>query len=219
MARKRNEEEAEQSPVAGDAAAEEPPAGASEETEVEAAPEEPQAAEEAEIEAAQDEQVVEAELPVNEAPSVAEPAEEEVAVAEPEAVEEPAPAKAPARRAARSKPKQAAKPKAKRGARAGEATRERKPIVRLPKPERVRGGRKERRGTVVSSAMDKTIVVRVDTVKPHPRYKKVVRRSTKFHAHDEENVAKPGDVVRIVATRPLSKTKSWRLVEVVEAAR
>ena len=67
--------------------------------------------------------------------------------------------------------------------------------------------------------MDKTIVVRVDTAKPHPRYKKVVRRSTKFHAHDEENVANVGDLVRIVETRPLSKTKHWRLAEVLEAAR
>jgi small subunit ribosomal protein S17 len=72
---------------------------------------------------------------------------------------------------------------------------------------------------VVSAAMDKTIVVRVDTVKPHPRYKKVVRRSTRLHAHDEENAANVGDLVRIVETRPLSKTKHWRLAEVLEAAR
>jgi small subunit ribosomal protein S17 len=71
----------------------------------------------------------------------------------------------------------------------------------------------------VSSAMDKTIVVRVDTVKAHPRYKKVVRRSRKFHAHDAENTAKVGDVVRIVETRPLSKTKNWRLAEVLEVAK
>ena len=64
---------------------------------------------------------------------------------------------------------------------------------------------------VVSSGMDKTIVVRVDAVKAHKKYQKVVRRSTKFHAHDEENQAKVGDVVRIVETRPLSKTKNWRL--------
>ena len=68
--------------------------------------------------------------------------------------------------------------------------------MRLPKPEHARGTRKERRGIVVSAAMDKTIVVRVDTVKPHPVYKKIVRRSTKLHAHDEANVAKLGDVVR-----------------------
>jgi small subunit ribosomal protein S17 len=92
-------------------------------------------------------------------------------------------------------------------------------IVRLPKPEHERGKRKERRGVVVSSAMDKTIVVRVDTLKPHPVYKKIVRRSRKFHAHDETNVAKQGDVVRIVETRPISKSKSWRLAEVLEEAK
>jgi len=66
---------------------------------------------------------------------------------------------------------------------------------------------------------DKTIVVRVDTVKMHPRYKKVIRRSTKFHAHDERNEAKVGDIVRIVETRPLSRMKRWRLHEIVEAAK
>ena len=89
----------------------------------------------------------------------------------------------------------------------------------MTKPEHARGRRKERRGVVVSAAMDKTIVVRVDTVKPHPVYKKIVRRSTKFHVHDEGNVAKVGDVVRIVETRPLSKTKTWRLAEVLEEAK
>jgi small subunit ribosomal protein S17 len=103
--------------------------------------------------------------------------------------------------------------------RSTEETQERKPIVRLPKPEHERGRRKERRGVVVSNAMDKTIVVRVDTVKPDRRYKKVVRRSTKFHAHDERNEANVGDIVRIVETRPLSKTKTWRLAEVVEQAK
>ena len=72
---------------------------------------------------------------------------------------------------------------------------------------------------VVSSAMDKTIVVKVDRVKAHTKYKKVVRRSVKFHAHDPENRANVGDIVRIVETRPLSKTKNWRLAEIVEAAK
>ncbi len=108
----------------------------------------------------------------------------------------------------------AKKPRARRA-----GATERKAIVRTPKPEYARGRRKERRGVVVSTAMDKTIVVRVDTVKPHPRYKKVVRRSARFHAHDAENVANVGDLVRIVETRPLSKTKHWRLAEVLEAAR
>lgn len=96
---------------------------------------------------------------------------------------------------------------------------ERKPIVRLEKPDHERGRRQERQGTVVSDAMDKTIVVEVDVIKAHTKYRKVVRRSTKFHAHDEQNVAKVGDVVRIVETRPLSKSKRWRLAEIVEAAK
>ena len=82
-----------------------------------------------------------------------------------------------------------------------------------------RGYRKSRRGYVVSDKMDKTIVVRVDAIKAHPKYKKVVRRSVKFHAHDEGNEANVGDVVRIVETRPLSATKHWRLVEIVEVAK
>jgi small subunit ribosomal protein S17 len=96
---------------------------------------------------------------------------------------------------------------------------ERKPISREPKPEHERGRRQERRGVVVSDAMDKTIVVKVDTIRSHPRYKKVIRRSVKFHAHDEENSAKVGDVVRIIETRPLSRTKHWRLAEIVEVAK
>jgi small subunit ribosomal protein S17 len=80
-------------------------------------------------------------------------------------------------------------------------------------------GRKERRGVVVSSAMDKTIVVRIDAVRAHDKYGKVVRRSSKLHAHDESNVAGVGDVVRIVETRPLSATKHWRLLEVLAKAK
>jgi small subunit ribosomal protein S17 len=95
----------------------------------------------------------------------------------------------------------------------------RKPIVREPKPESERGRRQERRGVVVSDAMDKTIVVKVEAIRAHPRYKKVIRRSVKFHAHDEQNAAHVGDIVRIVETRPLSKTKNWRLAEIVEVAR
>ena len=87
-----------------------------------------------------------------------------------------------------------------------------------PAPAKV-PGRKERRGVVVSDAMDKTIVVRIDTVQKHERYGKVVRRSSKLHAHDEHNAAGVGDVVRIVETRPLSATKRWRLLEIIEKAR
>jgi small subunit ribosomal protein S17 len=85
--------------------------------------------------------------------------------------------------------------------------------------EAVRGRRKERRGVVVSDAMDKTIVVRVDVVKSHTKYKKTMRRSIRLHAHDEKGEAKTGDIVRIVETRPLSKTKRWRMAEIVEVAK
>jgi small subunit ribosomal protein S17 len=84
---------------------------------------------------------------------------------------------------------------------------------------RPRAPRKERRGVVVSDAMDKTVVVRVDVTKPHPKYKKMMRRSIRLHVHDERNEARVGDTVRVVESRPLSRTKRWRLAEVVEAAR
>jgi small subunit ribosomal protein S17 len=100
-----------------------------------------------------------------------------------------------------------------------ESAAKRKPITRLPKPESDRGSRQERRGVVVSDKGEKTIIVKVDVIKLHPRYKKVVRRSVKFHAHDEGNTAGVGDTVRIVETRPLSKTKRWRLAEIVEKAK
>jgi small subunit ribosomal protein S17 len=80
-------------------------------------------------------------------------------------------------------------------------------------------GRKERRGVVVSSAMDKTIVVRIDAVRSHDKYRKVVRRTSKLHAHDEHNAASVGDVVRVVETRPISATKHWRLLEVLAKAK
>jgi len=72
---------------------------------------------------------------------------------------------------------------------------------------------------VVSDKGDKSIVVKVEMTQAHPKYKKVVRRSRRLHAHDETNTASVGDVVRIVESRPLSKTKHWRLVEIVEKAR
>ena len=82
-----------------------------------------------------------------------------------------------------------------------------------------RGHRKERVGDVVADKMNKTIVVRVERRFRHPRFKKVVTAYSKFYAHDEKNEAKVGDRVRIQETRPLSKTKSWRLVEIVERTR
>ena len=78
--------------------------------------------------------------------------------------------------------------------------------------------RKVMTGTVVSNKMDKTIVVAVETNVKHPMYKKIVKRTYKLKAHDEENVCQVGDIVKVMETRPLSKDKRWRLVEVIEKA-
>ena len=80
----------------------------------------------------------------------------------------------------------------------------------------VRGTRKTRTGEVISSGMNKTIVVRTVTRVPHRKFGKIVKQMKKFYAHDEENKAKTGDMVRIMETRPLSKLKRWRLVEVLQ---
>ena len=81
-----------------------------------------------------------------------------------------------------------------------------------------RGQRKERQGVVISAKMDKSITVAVDRLVAHRLYKKALRRTKKFHAHDEGNTCNVGDVVRIRETRPLSKTKCWKLVEIVKRA-
>jgi small subunit ribosomal protein S17 len=169
-----------------------------------------------------------AEEPVAEAPPVDEPVEapaEEAPAAEAPAAEapvaeapaEPAPAAEPARkRRLKHIPRSARRQRTKTQR---EKPKTRKPIVRLDKPEYERGRRQERRGVVVSDAMDKTIVVKVESIRAHQRYKKVIRRSVKFHAHDEQNQAHVGDRVRIIETKPLSKTKRWRLAEILEAAK
>lgn len=82
----------------------------------------------------------------------------------------------------------------------------------------VRNDRKVRTGKVVSDKMDKTVVVAVVTTKEHPLYRKRVKHTKKFKAHDEHNEAKIGDVVSIMETRPLSKDKNWRIVEIIEKA-
>lgn len=81
-----------------------------------------------------------------------------------------------------------------------------------------RGNRKERVGVVTSDVQDKTIVVMVQRRTPHPLYKKVVTFQKKYTAHDENNTARKGDTVRIVETRPLSKNKCWRLLEILASA-
>jgi small subunit ribosomal protein S17 len=91
------------------------------------------------------------------------------------------------------------------------------PSQASPQPEAPsRGARKARTGEVISSSMNKTIVVRTVTRVPHPKFGKIVKQMKKFYAHDEKNEAKAGDTVRIMETRPLSKLKRWRLVEVIQ---
>lgn len=82
-----------------------------------------------------------------------------------------------------------------------------------------RNNRKTRIGKVVSDKMDKTIVVAIETLVRHPLYGKSIKRTTKFKAHDENNECKMGDRVKIMETRPLSKDKRWRLVEIIEKAK
>jgi small subunit ribosomal protein S17 len=153
-----------------------------------------------------------AETPAAEEPS---DAGAEAPAAEAEEVAEPA-APAKAAKSQRHVPRSARRTRSKQ-TREKPATR--KPITRLPKPDSELGRRQERRGVVVSDKGDKTIVVKVDVIKSHAKYKKVIRRAVKFHAHDEGNTAGVGDTVRIVETRPLSKMKRWRLAEIVEKAR
>jgi small subunit ribosomal protein S17 len=188
--------------------------------------EEPEAAAEPEVvaEAPAEEQAAEA--PAEE-PAAEAPAEEPAA----EAPAEEAAAEAPAEEAAPAAPAQVQGKKQRRLKHVPRSLRRtrsktkrepaspRKPIVRIPKPESDRNARQERRGVVVSDKGDKTIIVKVDVQKIHPKYKKVVRSTTRFHAHDEANTAGVGDTVRIVETRPLSKLKHWRLAEIVEKAK
>jgi small subunit ribosomal protein S17 len=169
--------------------------------------EEPEAAAEPEVEATPE--------------VVAEAPAEEPAAEAPAPAEEAAPA-APAQVQGKKQRKLKHIPRSLRRTRSKvkrEPANPRKPIVRIPKPESERNARQERRGVVVSDKGDKTIIVKVDVQKIHPKYKKVVRSTTRFHAHDEANTAGVGDTVRIVETRPLSKLKHWRLAEIVEKAK
>jgi small subunit ribosomal protein S17 len=88
-----------------------------------------------------------------------------------------------------------------------------------PVAERTPNAAKVRQGVVVSDKGEKSITVRIDIARRHPTYEKVVRRSRTLHAHDERNEAGEGDIVRVIETRPLSKTKRWRLIDVVEKAK
>ena len=121
------------------------------------------------------------------------------------------------RRAQNAKARRAyrAKQKEKRTAARGDAPPPPPPVPKEHGP----GRPKVRQGKVVSSKADKTIVVRVDVTRRHRMYKKIIRESTTLHAHDERNDAGEGDLVRVIETRPMSKTKRWRLTEVLERSR
>jgi small subunit ribosomal protein S17 len=118
-----------------------------------------------------------------------------------------------AKAAARSRYR--ANARAKRNEKRGEAG----PAKTVSPIEHGPGSPKERLGTVISDKADKTITVRIDVARRHRRYQKIVRSSTTLHAHDEANDANIGDLVRVIESRPLSATKRWRLVEVLERAK
>jgi small subunit ribosomal protein S17 len=202
------------------------------------------AADEAAPEAAADEAAPEA--AAEEAPAAEEPAAEAEAE-DPAAAEEPAaaaPAAAPAPQAPPATPKERkVAARARRGTRRPSTPEERAELRRQKAAARTRrrasekakrgeakgegtppaghgpGAPKVRLGKVVSDKADKTITVRIDVARRHRRYQKIVRSSTTLHAHDERNDANEGDLVRVVESRPMSRTKRWRLVEILERAK
>ena len=125
-----------------------------------------------------------------------------------------------AKAAARRRRRQQEKARAREAGEAGRAAGgERTPAEGTPAAEPHVGNPQERTGTVVSNKADKTITVKIEQVRRHRRYGKVLRSTVTMHAHDERNDANAGDLVRVVESRPLSRTKRWRLVEVLERAK
>jgi small subunit ribosomal protein S17 len=131
----------------------------------------------------------------------------------------PRPARTPEERATERAQEQRASGERRRRYRAGRRRKRGEPGTGTPPAPREPGPKKVRQGTVVSARGDKTITVEIAVVRRHPTYEKVVRRTSKLHAHDEANQAQEGDVVRVVESRPLSRTKRWRLLEILEKAR
>ena len=129
------------------------------------------------------------------------------------------PQRSPEERQAERQQRRGAKASERRRHRASRRAKKGEPGVGTPAAERQPNPTKVRQGVVVSNGADKTITVRIDIARRHPTYEKVVRRSRTLHAHDEGNEAGAGDVVRVVETRPISRSKRWRLVEIVEKAR
>jgi small subunit ribosomal protein S17 len=131
----------------------------------------------------------------------------------------PRPAKTPEERATERAEEHRASGKRRRRYRAVRRRKRGEPGTGTPPATREPGPKKVRQGTVVSAGGDKTITVEIAVVRRHPTYEKVVRRTSRLHAHDEANQAQEGDVVRVVESRPLSRTKRWRLLEILEKAR
>jgi small subunit ribosomal protein S17 len=131
----------------------------------------------------------------------------------------PGPARTPEERAAERAKKHRASGERRRRYRAARRRKRGEPGAGTPPAPGEPGPKKVRQGTVVSAGGDKTITVEIAVVRRHPTYEKVVRRTSRLHAHDEANQAQEGDVVRVVESRPLSRTKRWRLLEVLEKAR
>jgi small subunit ribosomal protein S17 len=227
-------------PEVEEAAADESAVGSPQSAEERAAAEEPAAEEPAAEEPAAEEQA--AEEPAAEEQAAEEPAAEEAPAEEPA----PAPAAEPEERltpkerrkrerslhTGEARPqrspeernrdrleRRAAKATARRRARSRAHERRGEPGTGTTPRERAPGSRKVRQGVVVSAKPEKTITVRIEIARRHPVYEKVVRRTNTVHAHDERNEAQEGDVVRVVESRPLSRTKRWRLVEILERAR
>jgi small subunit ribosomal protein S17 len=199
--------------------------------------EEPENNETTEEEAPEPEVAPEAEAPAAEPPAEEAPAEEAPAAEEPAA--EPAealspkqlrkrersahtgealPPRSPDERAGERASRRVKKATLRRARRAAERAK-RTPGTGTPPAERSPGTKAVRQGTVISDKADKTITVRLEIVRRHPKYEKIVRRTAKVRAHDENNDAHTGDVVRLIEARPTSKSKRWRLVEVLERAR
>jgi small subunit ribosomal protein S17 len=207
------EESVEEAPAAEETVAEETPA------------EEPVAEAEPDAAAADDAPAEAAPAPASEAPPAEPDPEDDLPWKERRRLQrsrrphEPKPALSPEERAAQRGEHRKSKAAERRKERAANKTKSEGTGIGTAPAERDSNAAKVRQGIVVSDKGDKSITVRIDIARRHPTYEKIVRRSRTLHAHDERNEAGEGDVVRVVETRPLSKTKRWRLVDVVEKAR
>lgn len=223
------DEASEEQPQDDDAPDESSDAPEAEQAEPEAAAEEAPAEEEPAADSSSEEEEAPADEPEAEAEEAAVPADEgspedELPWKEKRRLErsrrphEPRPQQTPEERKAARAEARKAKANLRRTQRAA-AKAEKTPGTGTPKAEPTPNAAKVRQGIVVSDKGEKSITVRIDIARRHPTYEKIVRRSRTLHAHDERNEAGEGDVVRIVETRPLSKTKRWRLIEIMEKAK